>query len=214
MRTNEEWQALADALAFAGNSLLEPVNQNSAIGLDAGFWREFPDLGDPEVAAAIKRCEAYASSIAGDAKDDAATRASVEYTKLFVGPPKPATPPWESAYRDGADASVGFGPAAHEMRTFLREAGLALDGPSNQYADHMGIELLYASVLCQRIAEASDEAAQEADMHAAVDFCRTHPLSWVARLELAVSEAAPDGYLIRILGLAHALLESVAADRV
>ena len=42
------------------------------------------------------------------------------------------------------------------MQRLLREAGLEVSNENNQYADHIGIELLYASVLCQRAAEACD----------------------------------------------------------
>lgn len=39
------------------------------------------------------------------------------------------------------------------MRALLRNAGLEVSNENNQYADHVGIELLYASVPCGTCAQ-------------------------------------------------------------
>ena len=139
-------------------------------------------------------------------------RESVEYTKLFVGPPHPAAAPWETMHR-GEGASVGFGEATFEMQRLLREAGLEVSNENNQYADHIGIELLYASVLCQRAAEACDAGdetrASELESQLA-SFVRAHPLAWIGRLVTAVTEAEANGYIVRLLELARALLATLS----
>ena len=151
-------QALVDyseAFAFIGNSLLKPMNQTDAIGLDPAFWAQFPDFESEAVADAVRVCADYAmrAQRIGNRKD-AVTHESVEFTKLFVGPPRPAAAPWETFYRvpEGVEVSVGFGQATFEMRDLLREAGLELSNENRQYEDHIGIELLYLSTLCSRAA--------------------------------------------------------------
>ncbi len=43
-RTAETWTNYAEALAFAGNSLLAPMNQTGTAGLLPEFWRDFPSF--------------------------------------------------------------------------------------------------------------------------------------------------------------------------
>lgn len=206
MRSIKEWNALSEALAFVGNSLLAPMNQTSDVGLDPAFWDAFPDFGSEGVAKAIAACDEYAlkAQIAREAGEDPTTQASVEYTKLFIGPPSPSAAPWESTYLEGANSRVGFGPAALQMRELLRKAGLELAGSNNQYADHIGIELLLASVLASRVADAGEETRELATEY--VGYCEKHPLSWIGRLQAAVQVAAPSGYYTNLLALAAALL--------
>lgn len=57
-------------------------------------------------------------------------------------------------YRPGFEgATVGFDQATFEMRVLLRNAGLEVSIENNQYADHVGIELLYTSALCGTCAQ-------------------------------------------------------------
>ena len=153
LRDRNELIDCSEAFAFIGNSLLSPMNQTDSMGVDPAFWDAFPDFGEDAVREAIASCREYAASAQELARGggDPVQRASVEYTKLFVGPPKPAAAPWETFYRSGGDgAAVGFGQATFEMRELLRNAGLEVSNDNNQYADHRGIELLLVSVLLER----------------------------------------------------------------
>ncbi len=213
-RSADTWRNFAEALAFLGNSLLAPMNQTEAIGLDPDFWASFPGFDDEGTAVALEACAAYARAAQAYAADggDPVQRESVEYTKLFVGPPRPAAAPWETVQRAGG-AAVGFGEPTFAMQRLLREAGLEVSNENNQYADHIGIELLYASVLCARAAEASNAGDGEAASQLAgqiAGFVREHPLGWIDSLNAAVEGAEPDGYVIRLLKLAKALLALLA----
>lgn len=213
-RTAETWTNYAEALAFVGNSLLAPMSQTGSVGLDPAFWEAFPDFGDERVRATLDACARYASeSGAGEDLASAVQRASVEYTRLFVGPPHPAAAPWETMYRPGSEgATVGFGQATYEMRALLREAGLEVSNENNQYADHIGIELLFASTLCARVAEAVQvgNGAMRAETEAQLAaFLDSHPRAWVGKLHDAVAHVEPSGYIARLLALAQSLLESL-----
>lgn len=89
------WDSLAEAYGFLGNSLLKPMSQTAAVGIDPEFWAAFPDFGDAGVKGAIARCERYAEGARSYAENggDAVERVSVEYTRLFVGPPSPPRRP-------------------------------------------------------------------------------------------------------------------------
>lgn len=210
------WTEFAEAFAFLGNSLLAPMSQTSEMGIDPVFWRAFPDFEDDDVAKAIGRCLDYADikqAMAGEDVDPVLD-ISVEYTRLFVGPPSPAAAPWETFYRNEG-VSVGFGEATFDMQRLLREAGLQVSNENNQYADHIGIELLYLSVLCERAAQgdqtqAGQTQAGQTQADACASFAAAHPLSWVGKLRQRVAADSPSGYYDNLLLLAEALLGKVA----
>lgn len=196
------WKEYAEAYAFLGNSLLKPMSQTPAVGLDPEFWQAFPRFGSDAVDAAVQACESYArrAQVRSEQGADVVLECSVEFTDLFVGPPAPAAAPWETMYR-GENVTVGFGEATFEMRRLLRSVGLELGNSNNQYEDHMGIELLLLSVLCGR---AEDEAAP-ADI---ASYARSHPLGWIAGLREKVAASHPEGYFVGVIDLARAMMEN------
>ncbi|WP_139652113.1 TorD/DmsD family molecular chaperone [Raoultibacter phocaeensis] len=199
---------LADVYGFLGNSLLKPMTQTAAVGIDPTFWKSFPGFGDQSVGEAVAECARYAEQAAAQG-EDAVERAAVEYTRLFVGPPSPAAAPWETLYRS-ADATVGFGEPTFEMKRILREAGLELQNENRQYEDHMGIELLYLSTRCAALAGSVGGAAavggDELDPSELLDFIDRHPLAWIGAFRARVAQAYPDGYFAALLGLAESVL--------
>ena len=176
-------QTLADAYAFIGNSLLKPMTQTEPVGLDPAFWDAFPDFGSAEVAAAVGACRAFAEE-AQDRNavgEDMVERVSMEFTKLFVGPPSPSAPPWETMNREEG-VTVGFGQPTFAMQDILRD------------------ELLALSEMCRR---AEGDALPES----AVAFIEARPAGWAPALHGKVHEAYPGGYFDSLLTLAEALLQ-------
>lgn len=222
-------QAFAEAFAFVGNSLLVPISHTSQAGLHPAFWEHFPDFESFQVREALEALKAWAEC----APQDSVTKVSVEFTQLFVGPPKPTAPPWETYYR-GEEVTSGFGRPTLEMREALKEAGLELFNENNQYEDHIGIELLLLSELCSSAVKSSGVASSEpyetsiegetasrksVDAQAnnediiewgifekAQALAQDHPASWIDKLLDKVKAAYPDGYFVCILTLAKALL--------
>ena len=212
--TCEEWMVASQLYAFLGNSLLSPMSRTESVGLDPAFWRELGGLLDGALADSAESLASWAERASADAaRSEVVQRVSVEFTKLFVGPPKPAAAPWESA-NGPVDSHVGFGEATFAMRERLRALGLELCNENNQYEDHVGIELLYLSELCRRASEESsgvaacDAAAPDAEEIAS--FIREHPLAWVPRLREKVAASQPEGYFIRLLDVVLALLKRQA----
>ncbi len=201
---DQMWLTYADAFAFIGNSLLKPMTQTETIGLDLQFWDSFPTFDDSRVASAIERCRSFAEraqeSMASGV--DEVEDVSVVYTKLFIGPPQPAAAPWETMNRQEG-VTVGFGEPTFQMQQILRSLGLVVSNENNQYADHMGIELLTLSEMCRRVAsgEGSSEQVEQ--------FVSEHPGGWVEKFDANIHAEAPDGYYDCLVGLAGALLESV-----
>lgn len=208
--TGEEWMVASQLYAFLGNSLLSPMSRTESVGLDPAFWRELGGPLDGALADSAESLASWAKRASADAaRSEVVQRVSVEFTKLFVGPPKPAAAPWESA-NGPVDSHVGFGEATFAMRERLRALGLELCNENNQYEDHVGIELLYLSELCRRASEEPSGAACDAaapDAEEIASFIREHPLAWVPRLREKVAASQPEGYFIRLLDVVLALLK-------
>lgn len=201
MISGEQWKVLAQAYAFLGNSLLAPMTQTESVGLDPVFWEGFPSFGDTGVRSAKDGMARRVRGLAGE--DDPILKVSVEYTHLFIGPPRPSAAPWETFYRGGGAASgsvVGFGEATFAMRQQLRDLGLELRNENNQYEDHLGIELLCLSKFCSLAAQGKAEAA------AVAAFIEKRPLSWIDAFSARVTEERPDGYFAGLSAVAAALL--------
>lgn len=205
----DEWRTLGQLYAFFGNSLLSPMNRTESVGLDSSFWRDLAGLLGGAIARPAQHCAAWAEqSAAACSLDELVQRVSVEFTHLFVGPPSPAAPPWESA-NGPVESHVGFGEATYQMRERLRSVGLAQCGSSNQFEDHLGIELLYLSELCRRIADAQASTCGSADaqVEELEGFVREHLLCWIGRFYDKVAASRPDGYFVHVLDCVRALFE-------
>ena len=104
-----------------------------------------------------------------------------------------------------AAATVGFGEPTVAMQSVLRGVGLEVSNENNQYADHMGIELLALSEMLRRV----QTGALDAEKAAA--FTREHPAAWMGAFHAKVHEAAPGGYFDHLLAVAETLLQTMAS---
>lgn len=163
----------------------------------------------------MQRLEAYARAAAENAEADATgalvysddpavagmIATSVEFTRLFIGPPRPAADLWETVNDPYNDKKVGYGRATVAMQQLLAAEGLELGGENNQFGDHMGIELLYLSALCGKTAAGfaeGDEAVRPVANKAAW-FIKAHPLFWMQRFRANVDAERPEGYYSALL---------------
>ena len=210
----------ADALEFFGNSLLVPMDQMEDVGLESGFWRDFPRFDSAAVGQAARVCAEYVEQLSRDCAStaDEAAVVSEEFDELFGGILQPLVAPWESLYRveEGAEApEVGAGAAAQEMSAELERVGVELAPGNGQFADHMGLELLCASKLVKGLSEAygsSDAKALSAQLDSLLAFLENHPIAWIGSLRSTVVSVKPQGYFAALLGMVLAVLETLRAE--
>ena len=220
----EQWRAYGAVYGFVGNELLTPMNRSGNYeGLDPSFWAAMPVPDNDKGAHGMQRLEAYARAAVQNAQTDAEgalvysddpavagmIATSVEFTRLFIGPPRPAADPWETVNDPYNDKKVGYGRATVAMQQLLAAEGLELDGENNQFEDHMGIELLYLSALCEKAAAAfaeGDEAVRPVANKAAW-FIKAHPLFWMQRFRANVDAERPEGYYSALLEYVDGVLE-------
>jgi TorA maturation chaperone TorD len=99
-----------------------------------------------------------------------------DYTKLFVGPYKLPSPPWESVYT--SRQKLMMQEAYEEVKIFYKEAGFTVQDP-NVMADHIGAELNFLAILYQKN-----------DPGLAKKFIQEHLLRWVSQFTKDMEKAA------------------------
>ncbi len=198
-----DWDLHAQLYAFLGNSFLSPMADELSIGLKDTFWGTFAcDGANEHVKHGIDKLVTYAYNIQAIPVDEALQRVNIEYAHLFVGPPRPAAITCESLAHG---SHVGYGEPTCLMRLLLQEADLALSGPSNQYEDHIGIELLYISACCKKFSQNAPSMDEERKLR---QFIEQHPLSWIEKLYVSIAQSYPDGYYVGLAEVAWGLLQA------
>jgi TorA maturation chaperone TorD len=196
---SDTWQLRTQLYGFFGNSLLKIMTAETAIGLNPAFWKEFPlkPEADGHIATALPDLIACAQSLAN--KTDAAEaleKVGTEYTRLFIGPGKPAAPPWETLYREGG--TVLFGQPTFEMKKLLAREGVKASKESHQFEDHIGFELLY---LGMRGADYAKNPPSSATITELQVFIEAHPLSFIEQFYAKAHEAATIGFYPALIEL-------------
>lgn len=135
-------------------------------------WRQLPAESVPallnEIVAEIRRFDS--------ASDEALDELVWEYTRLFIGPYKLESPPWESVYT--SPKRLMMQEAHEQVRECYREAGFELE-QEGLMADHAGLELSFLSMLFRQMLEAPEQAERAAAL--ANGFIRDHQANWVPR---------------------------------
>lgn len=198
----EVWHLRTNLYAFLGNSLLHAMSETRRAGLDESFWREFPlEPANEEMGAALDDLQRIVCELGQIDGEQALRRVVVEYTQLFIGPGAPKVPLWESLYRPGA--SFLFGQPTFDMRTLLRERGLALGEGVYQLEDHLGVELLYLSAVSEQFIHSipsGDDVSQQ------ILFIEQHPLAWIGQAQQKAAESMTVGYYAALLKLVYGVL--------
>lgn len=212
------WQAYAEAFDFIGTALLQPMDDILRVGLDPLFWPRFPHFDKTNVTEAIAACEAYAKEHSHVPRGvDPLELEAQDYRTLFEGEPHPAVSPSETSYQvpESMESDNGFGSAADDMQRILSSIGLDTASAGFEYPDHMGVEIMYLSILCRQMQIAKESLTTpmlEVTPEQILAFIEYHPGSWVNKLKDAVDDVLPQGYISNLLALEEALLESLAID--
>lgn len=207
MSTSLEIEDTVQALAFLGNSLLRPMSFTGDYGIEADFWESFPDFEQESLSLVLAEMAAYVRTLDisdSSMRDKAVSRVSVEFAKLFIGPPRPCAHPWETFYK-GEKVRSGYGQPAIEMHKELSNLQLAIGGSGNTFPDHMGIELLCLAAIIERSTTDLEYAARTKT------FCDERPRSWVGDFHDAVRANAQGGYYDHLLAIIRALLEFISS---
>lgn len=208
------WSVYAGLLNLLGTLLVTTPNRLPASLFDPEAWRNSDTLDNTCLHDAFCRFARFLDELLRKHGEDALTEAACEQTALFIGPPKPTCPPWEGFYTEQHN-EVGYGRCALEMLHLLQDAHLSIEGSNRQYADHIGIECMYAASLAQCIADAFENGTSDANI--CIDefktFIAAHPRSWIDALHERVQQNVPDAYCAQLLQLVRVVLDNAPYDK-
>jgi TorA maturation chaperone TorD len=175
---------------------------------------ESPALADLSCGGAADSLRRYALSYTGDLE-----ALQQEFHDLFTVPLGRYVTPYESVYRDermvGEERVRGLlmGPSTLAILHAYRQHGFALSPECSELPDHIGVELSFMSLLCQREREgrqAGDDAMVGRLLECQLRFLQDHLLRWVPHLRERVAANAPSEFYRGVAGLTEDFL---SADR-
>jgi putative dimethyl sulfoxide reductase chaperone len=160
--------------------LLEPVHEENKEIVSEQFWRQFPlEAANEHIMSGLKQLVHCTSKLAEQDLRNSIEEVNVEYTKLFIGPGVPKSPPWESFYN--TRKKLFFGTTAYVIKDLLSKQGLESKHSGRQPEDHLGLELLYLTILTEQVHN-EDLQSQVNIIKDQLAFMDEHLLSWIPNL--------------------------------
>lgn len=174
------WRFRGELYSFLANCLLEPIQKDNKQILTSNFWHHFPmEAANPQLNSGLEQLVDCTSTLEVLNIDEAIEKVLVEYTELFIGSATPKAPPIQSYYF--SNKKQLFGEATYEMKSVLNEHGLESKTKDRQPEDHLGLELLFISVLTEKLNDLNEEDHM-ANIREQIQFIGKHLLTWVPRL--------------------------------
>ncbi len=146
----------------------------------------------PQVVAALQLLQAWSRGVSEQTIEDV----RVDYTRLFIGPGKVLTPPWESVFF--SEERLTFQQETLQVREWYRRFGLQLERLYQEPDDHIGLELEFVAHLAKLglvALEQNDQTKFDELLDAQKNFIVEHPgrwaFEWCAQVE---AQAQTDFY--------------------
>jgi TorA maturation chaperone TorD len=111
-----------------------------------------------------------------------------DYLALFTGLGNPLAPPYESVYR--STEHLIFDKQTTEVRDFYSSYGWKSKFEGKIPDDHLGIELLFLTILIEKYLEFDDETCEKEMKNEICRFIDLHILSWVPDWNQNIQEHA------------------------
>lgn len=199
------WEARAVALELLSFSFRYPTPE-LAESVISGEWcaacKDLAEVGCLTLPDGFADTELAADANGLVAKDSETLLhvLRAESTRLFIGAPDPAVPPFEGVWRaadDGVQALLFANPHTIEVMQFLKSCGVGQPEGFNEPLDHIATELAflqYLSVLEAKMslpfeeADAIEVLPGGSAAAAYAQFFEEHPNTWMARFAAAVEK--------------------------
>lgn len=128
-----------------------------------------------EIEEGVKILKEWAASVQ-DMKEGYLD-AQDEFARLFIGPGKPMVSPYQSVYEEGAP----YGRATLRMKEIYAEAEVSKGGDVKEAEDHIGMELAFMGLICNRISSLADKEEILRNLRLQKKFLNEQLLKWVPR---------------------------------
>lgn len=164
---------------------------------DESVFDEIPfGAAQPEVARGLQLLQQWTRTHRGGLLNGALDDLRVDYTRLFLGPGKVLTPPWESV--QFTEERLIFQEQTLQVRQWYQRFGLEVVKFRNEPDDHVGLELAFLAHLARQglAALTQGHPAQLAETwQAQREFLHAHPMRWIPGwCQQVVTQARTDFY--------------------
>lgn len=185
-------------LGLLGKVLLEAPNREwlqSLIGNNV--FDDVPfGVENNEVSKGLTLLQKWSVETSEDLLSQSFDDLQTDYARLFIGPAKVLTPPWESVYF--SEERLVFQEVTLQVREWYRRFGLQSVKLHAEPDDHVGLELTFLAHLAQRglaALEQNDPSELQTLLEAQWEFLGSHPAKWVPTwCEQVVQEANTNFY--------------------
>ncbi|MBI4785625.1 MAG: molecular chaperone TorD family protein [Chloroflexi bacterium] len=148
--------------------------------VDEDVFAEAPFAAEqPDVIAALGLLQAWSQAHKNGISDEAFDNLRADYTRLFIGPGKVLTPPWESV--QFSEERLTFQEQTLQVRGWYQRFGLAAEKLYAEPDDHIGLELEFVAQLA-RLGLAALEENDQTKFKQLLDgqrgFLSEHLLKW------------------------------------
>jgi TorA maturation chaperone TorD len=130
-----------------------------------------------------------------------------DYLALFTGKETSLAPPYESVYMN--NDRLLYGKETGEVREFYQSYGWESKFKDSLPDDHLGIELLFLTLMIEKYLEFDDEACRKEMRNEIKRFINTHLYNWVPRWNEDVQKNSITMSYKGIGTLIHACLEDL-----
>ncbi len=167
-------------------------------------WKELLDEETPPFFEEIKAALNAVDTADGETLENLLW----EHTRLFIGPYKLQSPPWESVYT--SPKRLLMQDAADTVSRAYAEAGLAIDDPAVM-PDHIGLELNFLALVLEKAGK-EDGSERRKYSRIAKQFQEQHLFPWVPQFAEDL-EAAAENTLYKAVARTTARLMAQLNDQ-
>lgn len=184
--------------SILGSAFLNPPSMDQVdVIMQEKLFESFPlEIEAEPFQQGLNQLRLWARQITEHNKVKILTQLKEDFNRLFIGPNKLPSPPWESVYR--SEEKLTFDLITLDVREFYRRHGLEFVQKNVEPDDHFGVELEFMAELIHRQRknlelEHYEEARRLKDEQLA--FLREHLLKWASEFtQDVVSNASTDYY--------------------
>lgn len=199
------WRFRELLYSFLASIILEPINETTKKVLTRDFWSNFPlEAVNQNLETGLNNLNTCAEGLEKLDEGEAIKQVMLEYTMLFIGPGVPKASPIESFYHSGKLKL--FGEKTIEMRQLLAKYGLESTVNQKQPEDHIGLELLFLSVLTQAFLNGNEEG-RLANIKEQYGFIKNRLLQWVPQMCHDAEEHSSTGFYSGLIKTILGVLE-------
>lgn len=187
---SEVYKILAQCFSEPSKEIVKDLRGTSLTSSLKDFLEKI-DLENPNFNEGNNDLETYIKKNEDLALDDLHLNLRIEDARLFIGPRRLPSPPYESVYR--TEGRLVMGESTVEVKKMYEKAGLQIVEQYTDLPDHIALELEFMYFLCVEEANAwkkDDKPTALKHLEMQKEFLDEHLMRWVPKFCDSVVNAA------------------------